>query len=161
MQVGVAARARRKIVARDRLEAEHDAAGGDVAEAQQEPVAEVEGRSGHGRGIVVAAVGFDALGEWLERGKRELAGRGAEEGVLLVDRLQGRDVKVRQADRDDDGWKAAAGADVQDGKRPGWRPCGGGGAERQHDMEAIDDVVVQLVLAPRRRQVDSLIPFVK
>lgn len=150
-----------EIVAGNRLEAEHDATRGDVAQPEQEPVAEVEGRAGHGGCVGVAMVGFDALGERLEAGQRELAGGGAKEGVLLVDGLQGGDVKIGETDRDDDGWKAAAGADVEHGDRPGWRPGSGGGAERGHEMEAIDDVVVHLVLAPRRRQVDPLIPFVK
>ena len=66
VRIGMAARTRWEIVPWNRLEAEHDAAGTDVAEAQQEPVSEIEGRAGHGRCIVAAAVSLDALGEWLE-----------------------------------------------------------------------------------------------
>lgn len=161
MQVGIAAGARWEIVAANCLESEHDATGSDMAEAEQEPVAEVDGRAGHGCCVGVASVDFDALGERLEARQRELAGGGAKEGVLLVDGLQGGDVKVGEADRDDDGGKAAARAHVEDGNGPGWRPRGGGGAERRDEVKAIGDVVVQLVLAPRRRQVDPLIPFVK
>src|SRR4051812_11294803 len=93
-----------KIAAGNRLEAEHDAARCDVAQAEQEPVAEVEGRAGHGGCVGVATVGFDALGERLEAGQSELAGGGAKEGVLLVDGLQGGDVKVGETDRNDGGW---------------------------------------------------------
>ena len=66
VRIGMAERTRWEIVPRDRLEAEHDTAGTDVAEAQQEPVSEIEGRAGHGSCIVAAMVSLDPLGEWLE-----------------------------------------------------------------------------------------------
>ena len=83
-----------------------------------------------------------ALGPRVEVLKRELAGDGAEERVLLVHGLQGGDAKVGQADRDDDGGESASGANVQDGHGSGLGGCRGGGAEMGHELETIDDVLV-------------------
>ena len=137
MLVGIAERARREIVARNCLESEDSAAGCDMAEAELEPVAKVQGRARHGSGVGVVTVDFDALGERLEATQRELANGGAEEGVLLVDGLEGGDAKVGEADRCDDGRETAAGAHIEHADWPGWRPCGGGGAERWHEVKEI------------------------
>ena len=161
MWVRVAECAGGEIVAGNGLEAEHEAGWFDAVKAEQEPVAEIERRAGHRCCVVHAAVILEALGQRVEVRKRELAGDGAEERVLLVHGLQGGDVKVGQADRDDDGGESASGAHIEDGHGSGLRGCEGGGAEMGHELETIDDVIVELVLAPRRRQIDPLIPFVK
>lgn len=114
--VAVARGAVGEVVAGDGFEAEDGAAGPDASEAGEEPFAEIECRARHGDVVVVRRVIFEAVGLWIEVVEGELARRRAEECVLFVNGLEGRNVRVGEADRGDDGGQAAASADVDDAK---------------------------------------------
>src|SRR5688572_7476915 len=93
---------------------------------------------------------LDAHREGLEVGELELASCGAEERVLLVDRLERRERERRQAKRGDRDGEPAAGTDIEDTLR---------GAEVGNGLEAVADVGFDLVGGACSREVDATIPL--
>lgn len=78
---------------------------------------------------------LDPRRERLEVHERELARGGAEERVLLVNRLECREVDRRSADRCDHDRKPSAGSDVDHALEIG---------EVRDQMEAVEDVIIDV-----------------
>jgi len=149
----------REIGTRKGFEPEDKSAGPNAGEAKAEPLAEIERRSRHRGVVIVALMVVETLGERFQVRQRQRAGRGSQKRVLLVNRFEGSDVGLRQADRCDHGWEASAGTDIEDADGGGWRR--GRCMEMGEDVEAVDDVGAQIVLGACSGEIDAAVPATK
>jgi hypothetical protein len=149
-QVGMALYGGGQVIAGRGLEAEHGAAGTNELEAEEEPLAQIEGRSRGGGVVIARGVVFDASGEGIEVGELELASGGPEERMLLVNGLERREGAGGETDGGDDDREASAGADIEDGA---------GRTEMGNGVEAIADVDLDLLGGAGGREVDAPVPL--
>ena len=117
-----------------------------------DPLDDIKGRARHGYVVVAGLVIFQALRTRIEIREPELASRSAEERMLLVDWLERGEGDIGETDGRDHDRKAAARADVEDS---------GDTTEMRNDVQAIDEVLGDLLAVRCCREVDAAIPLIE